>query len=125
MRLRMEQTTHEVTIEHSGETSIFEVRPLTLKENESIIDKHTPPRKWKGQLMTEKSPCYSEMTIEKVQKTIISWDIKDLSGKKVDCTDANKAQAWLLNPEVINQVMDKAAEIADGVTEAEKADIKN
>ena len=121
----MEQTTHKVTVEHNGETSTFEVRPLTPKESEAIMDKHTPARKWKGNLLTEKSPCYSEMTIEKVQKTIIGWDIKDLSGKKVDCTDANKAQAWLLNPEVINQVMEKASEIADGVTEAEKAGIKN
>ncbi len=125
MRLRMERTTHTVTIEHEGETGTFEVNPLTPVENEAIMDKHTPARKWKGNMLTEKSPVYSEMTIEKVQKTIVGWDMKDLSGKDVECTAANKRDAWLLNPEAINKVMEKAAIIADGVIAEKQAAEKN
>ena len=121
----MERTTHTVTVEHEGETGIFEVNPLTPQETEAILDKHTPQRKWKNNQCTEKSPCYSEMTIEKVQKTIKSWDIKGPDGEEIECTDANKATAWLLNSVVINQVMDKAEIIADGITKKEEEELKN
>ena len=125
MRLRMERLVHTIIIEYEGETGTFEIKPLTPEENEVIQIKHTPARKWNNNQMVEKAPCYVDMQIEKVQKTIVGWDVKDESGKDVECNAANKRAAWLLNPDAINKVLIKASLIADGLKEQQEDELGN
>jgi len=125
MKLRMEKTTHKVTITRGEETAVFEISPLNPSEGSRLIKKHTPKKRWIGNTMEEKEIDFVELQIDRIDKTIIDWDITDEKGKKVACTSENKKNAYLNNPEIINEVMDKASEIAKGISDAEEVAEKN
>jgi hypothetical protein len=54
---------------------------------------------------------------------IVGWDLKDEKDADFPCNDENKKTAFLLNADLINEVMEKADEIAEGkiLDEEEKA----
>lgn len=76
-----------------------------------------------GQLI-EKTD-YTALTIDKVQSVISRWDLMDERGRKIDCSEENKKTAWLLNADLINEVMEKFQAIADGTAEMEALEVKN
>jgi len=125
MKLRMERKEFTVEVEHNGEKGVFVVDPLTPEEMSKLIKKHTKKAKMLGARMTEPETDWLAIRIEKVQKTIQSWDATDENGDPIECNDANKKIAFLLNPELINKVISEADALGQGIEEEELEELKN
>lgn len=123
MRIRTQKKTHEVTITRGADSAIFEVMPMDPAEHDKLIKKHTKSKFKMGQV-TEKTD-WTALTIEKIQKTIVEWDLEDEGGNLLGCSDENKKTAYLLNADIINEVIEKAGEIASGQAGVEEAEVKN
>jgi hypothetical protein len=123
MRIRTQKKTHEVTVTRGADSAVFEVMPMDPAENDKLMKKHTKSKFKMGQV-TEKTD-WTGLTIEKIQKVIVEWDLQDESGNLLECNDENKKTAYLLNADIINEVMEKAGEIASGQDGVDEAEIKN
>jgi len=122
-RIRTEKKEHEVEIVKGSDTATFWGTPMDPVEYSKLIKKHTKTKNKHGQL-TEKTD-FTALTIDKVQKVISRWDILDERGAVLECSDENKKKAWILNADLINEVMEKFQAIADGTAEMEALEVKN
>jgi len=122
MKIRTKQKEHEVKIKWQGKEWQFTVLPMDPEESNALLKKYTGYEMIKGQLMPDTD--FLSMKIEKVQKTIKAWPCTDEDDNPIDCNDENKKTAFLLNPDLINLVMDKAAEIASGIVEIKEEEKK-
>ena len=125
MKLRMERNTFTVEIEHNSEMGIFEVDPMTPEESSAALKKYTPPKRWVGTKMVEPETDWLAIRIHKVIKTIKTWNVTDEKDKAVECNDANKKTAYLLNPELINKVLAEADALGMGIEQQEMDELKN
>jgi hypothetical protein len=121
----MNRKAFEVEIEHNGEKGVFTVDPLTPEELSKLIKKHTKRAKPFGARPSEPETNWLEMRIEKIQRTIQSWDVKDEEGNEIECNNENKRIAFLLNPELINKVIAEADILGQGIEEEDIEDLKN
>ncbi len=122
-RIRTEKKEHKVTITKGADKATFFGWPMDPVEHSKLIKKHTKTKSKMGQL-TEKTD-FTALTIDKIQKVIRGWDVLDERGNPVECSDENKKTAWVLNADLINEVMDKFQAIADGTAEMEALELKN
>lgn len=120
MQVRTKKETCTVKVNRDGEEWPFDVIPLDPGEEEFIRKKHTEYTRVRGQMMPEVD--FIGIKIETTQKVIQSWPCVDGDNKDIPCTDENKKIVWLMNPDLINEVLAKAADIAAGraVTKAEE-----
>ena len=123
MRIRTKKTTHEVTISRGEDTAVFTVNPMDVAETNKLLKKFTTHEKHKGQVAPETN--YLGFQIAKTQKTIVSWDLLDEDGNTYECNDENKKTAYINNPDLINDVLEKADKIAAGTAEIEEEEEKN
>ena len=112
MKIRTKKKTCQVEIIRDGETWVFEVDPLDPEQEEEIRRKHTEYNMVRGHVMPD--PDFVAIKIETAQKVIKSWPCTDDDDKPIPCTDENKKTAWLLNSDLINDVLSKAADIGTG-----------
>ena len=125
MKLRTEKHTYTIEVEHNGEKGVFEVDPLLPDASARLLKKHTIKRRWRGGEMAEPEIDWVAMRIEKTQRTIVDWDVTDERDEKIECNDANKKMAFLLNAELINKVLGKADDLGLGIEESEDEELKN
>jgi len=125
MRLRTEKSTYEVKVEKNGEVANFTVNIIDPEENARLIKKHTPKKRWIGNTMEEKDPDYVALQIDRVDKTIVDWDIQDENGDPIPCTKENKRKVYLLNPDIILEVLDKVSELSKDAQKSEAEEVKN
>lgn len=115
MKIRTKKQNHIVTVVRDGQDWPFTVAPLDPGEDESISKKHTTYSRKGGQLLPDID--FIAIKIEKAQKEIIEWPCVDEDGNPIPCTKENIKTAWLLNSDLINEVLAKASEIAAGKIE--------
>ena len=123
MRIRTKKTSQEITITRDDETGIFQVMPMDVAETNKLLKKFTSHEKHKGQVMPETN--FLGFQISKTQKVITGWDLLDEDGEAYECNDANKKDTYVLNPDLINEVLEKADKIAAGNLEVEQEQEKN
>lgn len=123
MFLRTKKEVFKVKIKRGKNVGIFEIQPLDPEESEELRKKFTEYERIHGQLMPDLD--YSGLKIKKVQKVIKGWDVKDEDGKDISCTDDNKRSAYLLNPDIIDEALEKANEFSLKAVQKKQAKEKN
>lgn len=123
MKIRTKNKTYTVEVTRGSETGIFEVLPMPVDETNKLLKKYTKYEKVKGQLMPETD--YFGFAVAKVKHVIVGWNLKDEDDKPFECSDANKQTVYMLNPDIINDVLDQADKIASGNEEVKKEEEKN
>ncbi|HCY86591.1 MAG TPA: hypothetical protein DHV36_15765 [Desulfobacteraceae bacterium] len=118
MKIRTQRKEHVVTVERDGQEWPFSVSPLDPAEEAEIRKKHTSYVRISGQLLPEVD--FAEIKIEKAQSVIRSWPCVDENDQEIPCSDEKKREAWLLNPDLIDEVLRKAGEIGAGRAAEEK-----
>lgn len=123
MRVRTKKITHEVVSTRGEDVGTFQVMPMDVTETNKLLKKFTTHEKYKGQVMPETN--FLGFQLAKINKVITGWDIEDENGLPLECNDENKKLVFVLNPDLINDVIDKADKIAAGAEEIEQATEKN
>lgn len=118
MRVRTEKKVHKVTVTRGEDSATFDGSPLDPAENEKLRRKFTEHIKAKGQVLTDTD--YLGLQLEKVRRVITGWDLEDEKGAKIKCTDEMKKTVYLLNPDLVNDALEKFEDIAKGVAEIEE-----
>lgn len=122
MKIRIKKETYPVEVVREGKPWTFEVDPLTPKQEEYIRMEHTGYTRVQGQVIPV--PDFVAMKIATAKAVIKAWPCTDEDDAPIPCTDANKETAWLLNPDLINEVLAKAAEIGAGKAKIKAAEKK-
>lgn len=125
MKITTKKKTHTIEITKGADKAVFEVMPMDVSENNKLLKKYTSIDKVKGILYPETD--YFGFALAKVKKVIISWEhLEDENGTPIlECNDQTKEQAYILNPDLINEVLEKADKIAAGRAGVEEEEIKN
>ncbi len=123
MKIRTIKKTHEVVIVRGDDEGIFEVNPMTPREINKLLKKYTVHEKRKGLLSPETD--FLGFIVAKTKKTISGWNLENEKGEPLECTDKNKEIAYMQNPDLINDVLEKADRIASGTEEIEQDEEKN
>ena len=109
----------------------FFVEPLSSTEMNELFKKYevkewlAPNRKTKKEL--HKEIDFIKAQKERVCKEIVDWEgvTDSKTGKPAKCTNENKMQAWDLNPDIINWVLDEIDTIKDSQEIEKEEKIKN
>jgi len=124
MRLRTRRIEAWVTVEREGNKAEFFVHPLSPKEAAAILDKCKETVWEKGQRFQE--PNYYKFKLLKINATILKWKgVEDEEGAELRCIDANKEIAYLGNPELIDEVLEKADALYKDVQDSLEKEAKN
>ncbi len=123
MILRTEKEIFTVKVKRGKETGTFEIQPIDPEEREVSRKAYTEYERIHGQLMPNTD--YFGLKIERVQKEIKGWDVKDINGKDIPCTDDNKRAAYILNSDIIDEALSKAVDMAGKAIVKKKATTKN
>lgn len=123
MKITTKKKTHTIEITKGTDTGVFEVMPMDVSDNNKLLKKFTSIDKIKGILHSETD--FFGFALAKVKKVIVAWDLEDEDGKPLECNDQNKETAYLFNPDLINDVLERADKIASGRAEVEEEEVKN
>lgn len=123
MRIGTKKKIHTVEITRGEDTGIFQVEPMNVEETNKLLHKYTSSDKVKGLIHTETD--FYNFVVAKIKKVIVGWNLLDEDGKPIECTDDNKKIAYIWNPKLINDVIEQADKIAEGLTEVREAEEKN
>lgn len=123
MKITTRKKTHIVEIVRGADTGVFEVIPMDVKESNALLKKYTSIDKVKNILHEQID--FLGFSIAKVKKVIVGWDLKDEDNQPIECNDQAKEEAFVLNPDIINEVLEKADKIASGRAEVEEEEVKN
>ena len=126
MKLRTKRIEAWITIEGNvpDEKAEFLVHPMSPKELSELLEK-TKKTEWeKGQRFTE--PNYYKFKVQKIFNTIIDWKgVENEDGVELPCINANKEVVYLGNPELIDEVLEKADAIYKNVQDNLEKEAKN
>jgi len=123
MKIRTKNKSYTVEVVRSGDIGKFEVTPMDVDETNKLLKKYTKYEKAKGQVMPETD--YFGFTLAKVRQVITGWNLTDESDRPLECNDENKKTAYILNPDIINEVIEQADKIASGNEEIKEVELKN
>lgn len=123
MRIGTKKKVHTVEITRGDDTGIFQVEPMDVAETNKLLQKFTTHEKVKGIIYPETD--YFGFALAKVKRVIVGWNLEDEDCKPLDCNDENKKTAYVLNPKLINDVLEEADKLAEGITEVREAKEKN
>lgn len=123
MRIGTKKKTHTVEITRGEDVGIFQVDPMDVSETSKLLQKYTTHEKVKGIIYPDTD--YFNFALAKVKRVIVGWNLEDEDGKPLDCNDENKKVAYVLNPKLINDVLEEADKLAEGMTEVKQAIEKN
>lgn len=123
MRLNTKRIEAEVTVERNGQIGHFRVHPLTPKETADFLNKSKQTEWDKGQRFQE--PDYYKYKLLKINTVILGWDATDENDNPLPCNDETRELAYLNDTDLIDEVLDKAAELSKAIEAEEKEKEKN
>ena len=126
MKLRTKKIEQWITVNGDGEDEKAEilVKPLTPKETSEMLDKCKKVEWDRGQRFTEID--FFKFKLKKIFAVIIDWKgIQDEEGNELRCISANKEIVYLNNPELIDDILEKADALYKGLQEDLEKESKN
>lgn len=113
MRVRTDKKLEVVKVKRDGQEWPFEVIPMDPVEEEELRKKYTSYDRQNGQVIPVID--FIGIKIEKAQTEIKNWPCTDNNDNLIPCTPENIKKVWLLNSDLINEVLAKTAEISAGI----------
>lgn len=126
MKLRTKRIEQWIVIDGANpdEKAEFLVHPQTPKESSKLLEKAKKNEWDKGQRFTDHD--FYKFKMDRICATIIDWKgLEDEDGKPIPCTDKNKEIVYLGNPDLIDQVLEKADDLYKESVEAGEKETKN
>lgn len=124
MFLRTKKERFTIKVKRGNQVGTFETEPLTPEEDLEIQKNHSDYQRVMGQLMPDND--YVEMRVEKIQKVVKSWDVKDPDTNEViPCTNDNKRAMYMLNPDIFDEVLEKTKDMTTKAVQKKAATKKN
>lgn len=112
MKLRTINTEQWVTVERGPNKARFLVEPMTPKEALKLIEE-CQKVEWKRGQKTSETDLY-KLKIKRINRVIKAWEgIEDEDGKPIPFNADNLELVYNLNSDVIDEVLDKADELAE------------